>query len=48
MRTLPVELRALFFWKLALHQWVIIGAQHFERTIHLIFAGQKVQKEPKR
>jgi hypothetical protein len=48
MRTLPVELRALFFWKVALHHWVITGAQYFERNIHLIFMGQNVEKEPKR
>ena len=45
MHSLPVELRDLFFWNVALHHWVI-GAQHFERTIHLIFTGQNVQKEP--
>jgi len=48
MFTLPVELRALFLRNLALYHWVIIGAEHFERTIHLIFVGQNVHKEPKR
>jgi hypothetical protein len=47
MRSVPVELRALFSWKVALHYWVITGAHHFERNIHLIFTGQNVQKEPK-
>lgn len=48
MPSLPVELRALFFWKVALHHWVIISAQHFEGTIQLIFMGQNVEKGPKR
>jgi len=48
MPSLPVELRALFFWKMALQHWVIVSAQQFERTIHLISMGQNVEKEPKR